>query len=341
MTFQYGDVITEFESIANAFLEHHKTWQGMRKSTVKQLEDLADNLDEHHNNVNITNITASSVGVAGGVLAVAGGILSVFTLGAAAPLIVAGVSMSAASAATGVGASIAETCIDKSRCDEAQKVYNDDIAATEKIFERLKHVQVKSTELEENKMALQEWMEIIDEGRATAISGTVQKIGASMENADVGQASNLGTNIGKLGTTAAISVAAAVGKLGNVGAKVGKVGSVGVKLGKLGSAGAKMGKAGNLGASVAKAGATGFKVGGALLSGVGIGLDIWTIVSTAKDMEAGSKSPAGIQLRENVSKLLNQMKEIKQLFDSFVLAHSTALLQCIPEIIPLNKTSME
>ena len=434
--FQCGDAVAQFGNSVEGFLNCYrkvvngKTWKTMRNDTISKLQELADNLDEHHKNVNITNVTASSVSATGGALAVTGTVLSFFTFGLAAPLAVAGTAMAVAGGATGLGASLTEMGITKDRCEEAQKVVNDDVEQTKRVFESITDIQEAKKVLEKKIEALQAWdpsdiSKIVDQikievgklaayvgGYAMGTAGNMLGSAGTSAGAGMGRGYRLGStgtgfgnprnlmhgsysgsssassrlstgtrssfassgvstrlstgsqasftssfssnpsiagsarssistrpsigsvgarssnigklgNVGKLGSVGANAgkvggVGANVGKVGNIAANVEKVGSIGANIGKVGNVGASVGKFGNIGASMAKIGSVGLKIGGAALSGVGLGLDIWTIVSTAKDMQSGSKSPAGTQLRESATKLQEQKIEIEQLYDSLV-----------------------
>ena len=138
----------EMDRASNAFLCKYDTWLKTRNNSISKLEDLADNLDTHHKNVNIANLTASSVGVAGGALAVTGAVLSFFTFGLATPLAVMGTSMAITSGVTGIGASLAEYGITKDHCNDAQNVYDDDMKCTEQLEEALNGIDELNESLE-------------------------------------------------------------------------------------------------------------------------------------------------------------------------------------------------
>jgi len=106
------------------------------------------------------------------------------------------------------------------------------------------------------------------------------------------------TGVGKAGKVALPKVAGSVVRVSKLAGKAAKfAGTVG-----------KMGMIGSVGTSAAKVGLVGLKIGGAALSAVGLGFDIWSIVSTAKDMSEGSKLPAGVQLRDR-SREIEETKE--------------------------------
>ena len=79
------------------------------------MTDLADDIDKHHKNVNITTVTTASVGTVAGAVTLAT-ILAPFTFGASAGL-------------TALGASLTEMGLTKSICSKAQ----DHIDADEKL----------------------------------------------------------------------------------------------------------------------------------------------------------------------------------------------------------------
>ena len=99
---EYVEVSAELDVAINAFLPNNERWLKMRDNLITKLGELANNLNTHHENVNIANLTASSVGAAGGAPAVTGAILSFFTFGLAAPLAVAGTTMAVTGGVTAV-----------------------------------------------------------------------------------------------------------------------------------------------------------------------------------------------------------------------------------------------
>ena len=405
---EYVEVSAELDVAMNTFLPDYERWLKMRDDSITKLEELADNLDTHHENVNIANLTASSVGAAGGALAVTGAILSFFTFGLAAPLAVAGTTMAVTGGVTSLGATLAEYGITKDRCSDAQKLYDDDMKLTERIDQSLDKVDELAEKLKAILAVLEEFesdlsddsdiecqtehqamfvtaresvgpsadkqyqqaTQIERQGTDNDMSRVVKSHGEKLggvsdicESQKLMELKSLGSTAGmkcrtkgiktlvgrressgsatfEVSTTGAAVVGVGalaigvsrlqpkllkgVGKAGKVAlpklaGRMGKVVKVTKLAGNMGQAGkaakfagtvGKMGKIGSIGTSAAKIGRVGLKVGGAALSAVGLGFDIWTIVTTAKDMSAGSKSPAGVQLRDRSREMRKQRRKI-------------------------------
>ena len=397
----YNDISAELDKAMDTFSPNYETWLITRKKSIDKLEELADNLDTHHKNVNITNITASSVGATGGVLAISSTVLSIFTFGLALPLAVVGTTMAAVGGITGLGATVAEYGITKDRCSHAQKLYDDDMKQTEQIVNKLNKILGLTKQLEEILKVLKEvesdlsnglnvecqaehqamlvaegkrlgpysdveyltkeqatYAQIQSQGAGDDMSKGVSSHGDRQEcqklkSSDamvVHQTKSIKTLVGRRDSSDSFE-AAAVGDVTGAGAltkatsktqqklmtsvgqiaggvalpklvgsvrsvtkavklarNVGKVGKVSKLAGNIG----KMGKMGSAGTSAVKIGSVGSKIGGTALSVVGLGFDIWTVVTTAKDMSEGSKSPAGIQLRNQSGEMKKQQKEISE-----------------------------
>lgn len=116
------------------------------------------------------------------------------------------------------------------------------------------------------------------------------------------------SGVGKAGKVALPKVAGSMVRVSKLAGNVGQAGKAAKFAGTMG----KMGKIGSVGTSAAKVGRVGLKIGGAALSAVSLGFDIWSIVSTAKDMSEGSKSPAGVQLRDRSREIRKQRKRVSE-----------------------------
>ena len=122
-------------------------WTPKRKRSVHALRVLADELMEHHYNVQIAKVAGTSASVAGTVVAGVGFGLSFFTFGASLLLSAVGLGVGAAGGATSAGTMIVEACIQKDTFKTAQKIIDDDREATEAIEELLKEVETKAQKI--------------------------------------------------------------------------------------------------------------------------------------------------------------------------------------------------
>lgn len=411
---EYTEVSAELDVALHEYLPNYERWLKVRNDSIAKLEELADDLDTHHENVNIANLTASSVGAAGGALAVTGAVLSFFTFGLAAPLAFAGTAMAVTGGVTSIGATLAEYGITKDRCSDAQKIYDDDMKQTEQIVEILDKIGELTERFEAILVVLEEFESVLtdtcssdvecqseegvmptaegnglgpsadveclakqdqatqeNQGTGVGVSGAVQsrgdKLGGVTEGREnqklmalkssssaagmayqaksikilAGRGERSGSaalggvmvggavfgagalvigarlhpklmkGVGKAGKVALPKVAGSVVRVSKLAGNVGQAGKAAKFAGTMG----KMGKIGSVGTSAAKVGRVGLKIGGAALSAVSLGFDIWSIVSTAKDMSEGSKSPAGVQLRARSREIRKQRKRVSEFIE--------------------------
>ncbi len=67
-----------------------RDWIETRQRTINELNEIADECDNLHKGCNIANVTGSSVGAVGSIMAIGGIILVPFTFGGSLALTVAG-----------------------------------------------------------------------------------------------------------------------------------------------------------------------------------------------------------------------------------------------------------
>lgn len=101
--------LTEFNKAKEDFLNKMPGWRNTRQQTISKLYDIANECDTLHRDCNIANVTGSSVGAAGGLMALGGLALAPFTFGASLSLTVAGAATGVAGAATNITTSIVES----------------------------------------------------------------------------------------------------------------------------------------------------------------------------------------------------------------------------------------
>lgn len=212
---EYTEVSAELDVALHEYLPNYERWLKVRNDSIAKLEELADDLDTHHENVNIANLTASSVGAAGGALAVTGAVLSFFTFGLAAPLAFAGTAMAVTGGVTSIGATLAEYGITKDRCSDAQKIYDDDMKQTEQIVEILDKIGELTERFEAILVVLEEFESVLtdtcssdvecqsEEGVMPAAEGNGLGPSADVEcwaKQDQATQENQGTGVGVSGT---------------------------------------------------------------------------------------------------------------------------------------------
>lgn len=72
--------LDRLNSAIDEFQGYYCTWSDTRNTTISMLNGLATDLDNCQRNVDIAEVTGSSVGAVGGALAIGGAIASIFTL---------------------------------------------------------------------------------------------------------------------------------------------------------------------------------------------------------------------------------------------------------------------
>ena len=78
------------------------------KESIKKLRELADHVDKVHRDCTISNVVASSTGIASGTLSILGLVLAPFTAGLSLGLSATGIGLGAAAAVTGVSTMVVE-----------------------------------------------------------------------------------------------------------------------------------------------------------------------------------------------------------------------------------------
>jgi hypothetical protein len=87
--------VEEAEAVLNHLIRIIRKWLPQREDTIKLLREIADKLDKITSDVNKAKLTGTSAAVFGGILTGAGALATVFTMGAAAPIVM-GFGMAAA-----------------------------------------------------------------------------------------------------------------------------------------------------------------------------------------------------------------------------------------------------
>ena len=104
-----------------------------RKETIRVLNEIAEQLDKVHKDVNIAKMTGSTVGIVGGAIATVGAALIPFTVGVSTILVGVGSGASALGGLVAGGASIVELCIDGIKNSKAQEQIQRDKQQCERV----------------------------------------------------------------------------------------------------------------------------------------------------------------------------------------------------------------
>ncbi|XP_078347065.1 uncharacterized protein LOC144632318 [Oculina patagonica] len=124
-----SDLVTSSRQLISSI----RLWSVKRRETVQTLRDLANELMEHHKNVNIAKVSGSSAAIAGFVLIATGFGLAPVTLGISSILSAVGGAICAGGGATAAGSSIVEMKIFKTKLAVAQEVIDADRKAQEPV----------------------------------------------------------------------------------------------------------------------------------------------------------------------------------------------------------------
>ena len=91
------------------------------RETIRSLRAAAKKLDNVWRDCKTAHAVGTSVGIVGGLLSIGGGIATVMTAGTATPLLVAGLSLGGAGAATNIGAAAVEALINSAEIKKAEE----------------------------------------------------------------------------------------------------------------------------------------------------------------------------------------------------------------------------
>ncbi|XP_052786655.1 uncharacterized protein LOC128221970 isoform X2 [Mya arenaria] len=141
---KHQNVIEQAQKLTKEYVELLNEWEPKRVATVARIREIASELQNVKQDVNISKVVGGAVGILGGIAAVAGTILSG---GLAAPLFIGGMAAAAAGTATSAGAEIAEHFISKGKLESAQEVLEADKKLTKKIEDKKAEVDAKVKEL--------------------------------------------------------------------------------------------------------------------------------------------------------------------------------------------------
>ncbi|XP_038648928.1 apolipoprotein L3-like [Scyliorhinus canicula] len=110
------------------FVKEFPHWRDQTQGYVKELQEIADSIDEYHRGASIASVTGSSAGVLGGILSISGIIASPFTSGTSLGLSALGAGLSATGATTNLTAGVTESVRQsqkQKRVDEMVNQYNE------------------------------------------------------------------------------------------------------------------------------------------------------------------------------------------------------------------------
>ena len=153
-------------------------WKEEREKTIRMFQEIAQKLEEHRKNVNISRITGSAAGVGGVSIAAVGAVLALFTFGASIPLMITGGAIAGVGSVTASGASIADRVLSNSGLKEAQEQIEHD----NRKLRALRKIQVQITE--QNKKISEKCPDLKDEDIAK-VTGVFSSIVVEVKSAEL------------------------------------------------------------------------------------------------------------------------------------------------------------
>ena len=128
------------EKMADAwkeFMNQYNKWVEVRKNCIISLKEVAEMVHKTSFDTNVTNIVASSVGIASGIVGIIGLALIPFTAGISSVLVIGSAVSGGASALTSGGAFIAKLAIQSQQGKRVKKCCDENKEASDKLFEAL------------------------------------------------------------------------------------------------------------------------------------------------------------------------------------------------------------
>ena len=270
------------------------SWMQLRDRSVSELRELADDIDKHHKNVNITTVTTASVGTVAGAVTLAT-IFAPFTFGLS--YAVGAAAVGAAAGLTALGASLTEMGLTKSTCSKAQDCIDADGKLTKTLYSLIDKINTCAEALKLSAQKLDGWSGLeIARTVFVGIGGLGNIVSSSSSLARGAMMMNPGVR----------SLAKQLAKI----PKADWVAKFGTK-----ASGRTFSAAKGLAKQTPKLASNGARVFGATLAGIGLVLDIYSIVTTSIDLANGSVSAAGKALRDKASQLKEEQEQIVNLIE--------------------------
>lgn len=267
----------------------------VRKNTISMLQDLARELDKVHKDVNIAKVTGTSTAVVGGAITVLGAIASVFTLGAASPLIGVGLATATAGGATAGGAEIADVVISKNKMEEAQKIMDEDKKTLDEIDKCYSDLVRAAEEivLSNPKLGTKDQL-MCSLLIGCKLKGGGKKSGSGLINIELALLAGILIGMGTILSSTSKRFGSSFSRLMSRITRL-----LGKGVGK---------QAGNAARAVLRGAA-------AVAAGVFLAFDIYELVKVSQDIHNGSKSEAAQTLREIARKFEEQGREMEEFLE--------------------------
>ena len=147
-------------------------WKQDQKITVRQVRELADEIQRDEDNSRIATLTGASAAIVGGSIAIAGGVCAFFTFGASLVLTAVGGAISGVGGVTVLGTEITNGVLRSGKFKEVEKALEKDKDATSDLVEELENLEG----------ILKKRNELIKKNRTFLIAKLVWKVGITVSN---------------------------------------------------------------------------------------------------------------------------------------------------------------
>ena len=273
------------DELHDAFL----SWIPIRTHTIKQLEELATKLHEHHTNVNISTLTGASMGTIGGTLLVAGLVAAPFTLGSGIVVSLVGAGIGGAGGLVMSGSKVADIILEQLGLKEVQAAIEDDREACSELQKQLDALENFISSLAEFLKPLHDDAVLLRELEGSGFEFLSQRISYEEIGASTEERVEFGARFFRAATSAATISASAAATAGAVAR------------------------------SAAIAGTRAAHVAGSVISAALLPLDITLLVKSSLELHRGSTSAAVQDIRRILDELECPDKgEIQGLVESFI-----------------------
>lgn len=281
-----------------AFFKLYEKWAKERRDCIKEVREVAENIDWHHRNTNIVQLPTSAVGIAGGVLSIVGLALIPVTFGTSLGLTIAGGVVGGVAAFTGVGNAVADIGIKIKKSKKAKECIEQHRSTTEEMKKIVSSLLENSNKL--NTLATSDVMKVIDQAMIRN-AGELTKVVV------------IGTKQSRtIGHTLIKTIPSAIKSLTLLRRGVGvaiATGTTSIRAVESTTVDVASGTA----AGTARAVSTGSEVlrgFGFAFSAIGIAVDIFTIGFTVYDLATGSETSVAKKLKEVADHLEAELQQV-------------------------------
>ena len=153
-------------------------WKDTREETIRMFRDIAQKVEEHRKNVNISRIAGSAAGIGGVGLVILGSVLTLFTFGASIALMITGGAIIGVGGVTSSGATITDRVLSNFGVNEAQEQIEHD----NRKLRAVQKIQVQITE--QNKKISEKCPDLKDEDIAK-VTGVFSSIMVEVKSAEL------------------------------------------------------------------------------------------------------------------------------------------------------------